>query len=49
MGYSSENIFTSLRSLSMVIIDDNLNDEMKYSGRLYGSLNIEYTVVSLYT
>ena len=38
IGSSQEDVFTALRSFSMVEVDGNVKEEMEYRGRLYGSL-----------
>ena len=39
IGSSSEDVFTALRSFSMVVVDGNVKEEREYRGRLYSSLS----------
>ena len=39
IGSSSEDVFTALRSFSMLVVDGNVKEEREYRGRLYGSLS----------
>ena len=39
IGSSSEDVFTALRSFSIVVVDGNVKEEREYRGRLYGSLS----------